>query len=283
MNRGHTMIETTDNKEQYCAFDDYLDEIMEETFGPIKNVYIDLRYMQDFYLGAILALCKSKDEIQYVIDNIDYYNNRYIEDVVETVFPKLHLTETEVQEYIHDPKNHSFLFRTAPVTDFCRMLKDINVDIETQNIAASSNDTNVVCIYNINTYPLTLSYRDKKQLKEKLQWFTDRKNLLIATMNVPIENINMDTYKEFRYMFAYDFYRIIQPTPLPTAGFTAFYEKRYLYNNFVFAPFRIVNDKILEEVKYYNADKLEELVLNTARYLSICSKFSYINPKITVR
>lgn len=64
---------------------------LEETFGPIENVYIDLRYMQDFYLGAILALCKSKDEIQYVIDNISCYNGRFTEDVVETVFSKLHL------------------------------------------------------------------------------------------------------------------------------------------------------------------------------------------------
>ena len=53
------MIKNTDEKEQYCTIDPYLDEVMEETFGPIKNVYIDLRYMQDFYLGAILALCKS--------------------------------------------------------------------------------------------------------------------------------------------------------------------------------------------------------------------------------
>ena len=138
------MIETTDRKEQYCEVDPYLDEIMEETFGPIENVYIDLRYIQDFYLGAILALCKSKDEIQYVIDNIDYYNSRYTEDVVETVFSKLHLTEVEVQAYIHDPKNHSFLFKTSPVTDFCKMLKDINEDIEAQNTAASSNTKNVV-------------------------------------------------------------------------------------------------------------------------------------------
>ena len=93
----------------------------------------------------------------------------------------------------------------------------------------------------------------------------------------------VDTYKEFKYMFAYDFYKIIQPTPLQTSGFTAFYEKRCLYNSFVYAPFRIVNDKVLEEVKYYDTDKLKELVLDTARYLSICSKFSYINPEIIVR
>lgn len=277
------MIETTDRKEQYCEVDPYLDEIMEETFGPIENVYIDLRYIQDFYLGAILALCKSKDEIQYVIDNIDYYNSRYTEDVVETVFSKLHLTEVEVQAYIHDPKNHSFLFKTSPVTDFCKMLKDINEDIEAQNTAASSNTKNVVSIYNINTYTLVLNNKDKIQLKEKLQWFTDRKNLLVASMSMPIENMSIDTYKEFKYMFAYDFYKIIQPTPLQTSGFTAFYEKRCLYNSFVYAPFRIVNDKVLEEVKYYDTDKLKELVLDTARYLSICSKFSYINPEIIVR
>lgn len=277
------MIETTDKKEQYCSVDGYLDEVMEETFGPIENIYIDLRYMQDFYLGAILALCKSKDEIQYVIDSIDCYNGRFTEDVVETVFSKLNLTEAEVQSYIHDPKNHSFLFKTSPVTNFCKILKDINEDIEIQNIAASSATKNIVSIYNINTYPLVLNRQDKIQLKEKLQWFTNRKNLLVASMSTPIENMNIDAYKEFKYMFAYDFYKIIQPTPLQTTGFTAFYEKRYLYNSFIYAPFRIVNDKILEEVKYYDSDRLKELVLNTARYLSICSKFSYINPEITVR
>lgn len=105
------------------------------------------------------------------------------------------------------------------------MLKDINEDIEAQNTAASSNTTSVVSIYNINTYPLVLNNKDKMQLKEKLQWFTDRKNLLVASMSMPIENMSIDTYKEFKYMFAYDFYKIIQPTPLQTAGLSAFYEK----------------------------------------------------------
>lgn len=277
------MIKNTDEKEQYCTIDPYLDEVMEETFGPIKNVYIDLRYMQDFYLGAILALCKSKTEIQYVIDNINHYNGRYTENVVETIFSKLQLTETEVQAYIHDPKNHSFLFKTSPITDFCKSLKSVNESIEAQNTAASSITSVPVCVYNINTYPLVLNNKDKIQLKEKLQWFTDRKNLLVASMCMPIENIDIDTYKEFKHMFAYDFYKIIQPAPLQTAGFTAFYEKRYMYHNFVYAPFRIVNDKVLEEAMYYSADKMKELLLDTARYLSICCKFSYINPEITVR
>ena len=221
---------------------------------------------------------KEKVEVQKNSSSVDDVKCDYegIKIIVDKNFiPKSLLSREDIKKF-----NYVLINLVAKFTNKANSQRDA-ISFKVYPLVAKNGNIRNYSGFKTNEFSELYRLNDDRQVSLIRN---DLTSILLAMGKTPvIENMSIDTYKEFKYMFAYDFYKIIQPTPLQTSGFTAFYEKRCLYNSFVYAPFRIVNDKVLEEVKYYDTDKLKELVLDTARYLSICSKFSYINPEIIIR
>lgn len=47
---------------------------------PIENIYVDLEYLQDLKLGTIINTVTVKEELAYIVHNLDGYNDRYDRD-----------------------------------------------------------------------------------------------------------------------------------------------------------------------------------------------------------
>lgn len=85
----------------------------------IKRVYIDLDVLQDFRLGALIAMIDSQEKYDYIIKNTLVYEATYRNDIT-TAFPALGISDEQVDAYVADKHNWANLavvspFRTAAV------------------------------------------------------------------------------------------------------------------------------------------------------------------------
>ncbi len=124
------------------------DEIMQPFVRQKEHVYIDSDLLYNYRLGAVLALTKNAEEYYYVMDHLNEYMKAPTLECAK-FFPKLNLTEADLDKVITDPKYYNFINVASPPTNF---IDDFDMMIRVLNTINESKEV---------TKPLTITINQR--------------------------------------------------------------------------------------------------------------------------
>lgn len=241
---------------------------------PIKRIYIDLPYIQDIYLGALLQLIKTKEDYKYIINNLGPYNHRLKEDIL-FYFPKLKIEKEELDNYIKNEENAFKLLSFSPYTNMFQNLKLLHSNIDKINNVVADMRAYPSITYTINTYPLVLSLKLKKFLKYRFSYIAN--NIIFGTMCKPISIIDQDEFvgNDLFLIFNVDNFVSEHSNHLDY-----FYKQLKYSQKYICSPKRIYNQELLDDINYLTKEQIEKCMILTESLLSTCSEFTYLDPTI---
>ena len=111
-------------------------DLMKPYMAQKKNIYVDADLIYDYRLGALMALTNGEDQYNYVMDNLQGYLDGRTLDCTR-YFPKLGLTEADLDRMIADPKYFIFLTAASPASNF---LDDLDMIIRIFNTLNQSKE-----------------------------------------------------------------------------------------------------------------------------------------------
>ena len=95
-------------------------------------MYIDLDLLYDLRLSALLGFVKGEEDYKYIVQHIHQYLETPTLDVCR-FFPRLGVTEKDLDDFINNPEYKTVLAALAVPTNFMRELQDIIKFINTEN------------------------------------------------------------------------------------------------------------------------------------------------------
>lgn len=241
---------------------------------PIKRIYIDLPYIQDIYLGALLQLIKTEEEYNYIIKNIGSYNHRLTNDIL-TYFPKLTISKEQIDSYISNKDNLFKLLAVSPYTNMFQNLKLLHENISRMNKVVADMKSYPSITYTINTYPLVLPLELKKFLKNRFSYISS--NIIFGTMCKPISIISQDELVSNDLLLISNIDDFVSEH---SNHLDYFYKQLKYSQKYICSPRRIYNKELLDEVHYLNKEQVEKCMILTESLLATCSEFSYLDPTI---
>ena len=241
---------------------------------PIKRIYIDLPYIQDIYLGALLQLIKTEEEYNYIIKNIGNYNHRLKEDIL-FYFPKLNITRDMLNEYISNKDNTLKLLAVSPYTNMFQNLKTLHANITGMNKIVSDIKVQSPITYIVNTYPLILPIELKRFLKSRFSYISE--DMTFGTMSKPISIIDRDEFANNDLFLIYNIDNFVSEK---SNHLDYFYKQLKYSQKYICSPKRIYNKELLDDVEFLNKEQVEKCMILTESLLGTCSEFSYLDPTI---
>lgn len=106
---------------------------------PITSIYLDMDFLQDYKLGALMNMITTETEYDYIKSQIDAYNKSDTE-IITSVFPALGFKEEQVEAFIHDPKNAELLTIESPFYTSLQAIADLFSDIINSNMFKKSTE-----------------------------------------------------------------------------------------------------------------------------------------------
>ena len=106
---------------------------------PITSVYLDMDFLQDYKLGALMNMISTEVEYEYIKSQIDAYNKSDTESITE-IFPALGFKEEQVEAFVRDPENSELLAIESPFFTSLKAVVDFLMDVIESNIFKKSND-----------------------------------------------------------------------------------------------------------------------------------------------
>lgn len=101
------------------------DKSFEEMTKPIERMYVDIEFLQDFRLGALIKLISTDVEYQYILSELPKYSMSHGEPIT-SFFPELGFTEEQVKAYMQDKSHWEELALTSPyyetIQDMCTLI-----------------------------------------------------------------------------------------------------------------------------------------------------------------
>lgn len=111
------------------------EKIFNEISKSITSIYMDIEFVQDFRLGALLQLISSQEEYNYIYSKIEDYSTS-MDDNTMKHFPLLKITNEQIDAYLKDPEHWFQISLESPfyvnLTEFTNLL----ALIVQQNIAS---------------------------------------------------------------------------------------------------------------------------------------------------
>ena len=131
-------ITQADLKQLDEVLDKHAAELLAPFQRPVSVIYIDIDYLFDLKLGSLLLQTRGEEDYNYIKEHlVDYENSKSI--VVTESFPKLGITEEQVDCLIEDPMIGWQVATAAPKTELFASFWNLLASIETGNKAKSSN------------------------------------------------------------------------------------------------------------------------------------------------
>lgn len=172
---------------------------------PISTIYIDIDYLFDLKLGSLLLQTKGEEDYNYIKEHLaDYENSKSI--VVTESFPKLGITEEQVDCLIQDPMIGWQVATTAPRTQLFEKLWNLTTFVETNNRAKSNR---VPIKFIINKRGAMIPPKMEHWIKSKIeQWDPNAK--VIVTNYTTWEDVPDKLFDLIDVMFVYDLKDLFQ-------------------------------------------------------------------------
>lgn len=241
---------------------------------PVERIYIDLPYIQDIYLGAVLQLRNDRDSYNYILKNIGNYNFRLKEDIL-FYFPELKISNDELNDYILNEENTFKLLALSPYTNFFLNLKELHSNISGMNTVVADMKKYPSITYTINTYPLYLSMNMKKFLKARFSYISD--NIIFGTMSMPVSAIDKDELVNNDLLLI----RNIDDFVSEHSNHLDYFYRQFKYSQkHICTPKRIYNKELLDEIHTLSEEQIDKCMVLTESLLATCSEFTYLDPTI---
>ena len=240
-------------------------EIIKSMMMPIKTIYIDSDFLYDYRLGALLMLAKNEDEYNYILSKLGEYECSPTMKITK-IFPKLGLTEVDVDLMEHDLKYEKYVVAGSPRTDFLDEFESFVAWIATYN-RSQTDDKRIDIIVNFREHAPT-----------DAQWENIRSFLSCGSRFVNVSKTECNDWDGFSdefidkidMMFVYDMPNFVNSIKVAHAV-----KRLTTHKKLLFAYPQVENDRETPE-----EDK--EVLENFAAAMGIMFyKFSYIKKSIS--
>ena len=229
---------------------------------PIENIYVDLEYLQDLKLGTIINTITVKEELAYIVHNLDGYNDRYDRDTGK-YFKALHVDEQRITNDLKNDKLINKICVISPFTSIYYHLYEI-ITVAKNHIKAFSERPRPVT--------LTINCADVKY-PEPLQ------KILVTTLERNLD-IKVDFLSVARYSLASNEYRNFDLLMLYDCGEFIRQHATSFISNGDFVETKIVAQPYVEDAILKNTDNPEYLLSVTEKNIDIYCDFSYLRALI---
>ena len=174
----------------------------EDMMAPIKRVYIDIEFLQDFRLGALIKLIKTDVEYQYIREKIPIYSASHGEPITR-FFPDLGFKEEQIDEYLKDKSHWEGLAMDRPFYENVKAICVFIGEYTKHNVRVGYNKP--IDVY-IGCTDLLYCIKARRRLAVILMDFLDTVNLVfIPTSLYEFEEVAIDDY---------DVYMVASPSKL---------------------------------------------------------------------
>ena len=198
-----------DNKPSQADVNRILDSLkrnnekeFEDMMTPIKRVYIDIEFLQDFRLGALIKLIKTDVEYQYIREKIPIYSASHGEPVTK-FFPDLGFKEEQIDEYMKDESHWEGLAMDSPFYENVKAICVFIGEYLKHNVRVGYNKP--IDVY-IGCTDLLYCIQARRRLAVILMDLLDSVNLVfIPTSLYEFEEVAIDDY---------DVYMVASPNKL---------------------------------------------------------------------
>ena len=174
--------------------------------GPITDIYVDMDYLQDLKIGALLHRVTVQKELEYILHKIPAYNKRFDYECAK-YFPALGISERDILNDLKDDNKIDLICFKAPFTSVYYEFVELLRAIINHNKAVSSKHVGLQIQINVeNTlYPtellseLSLNFKKKfpgitvvfshdKNYNAELLEYTKKNLLLIYNLEAWLKN-----------------------------------------------------------------------------------------------
>lgn len=140
------------------------EEIIKPFTAQKEHIYVDADLIYDYRLGALLALIRSEEDFNYVWENLDAYATAPSLTVTK-FFPKLGITEEDLDKVIKNPEYFNFLTAAAPPSQF---MEDVESVIRVFNTLNESREVKNPVKFHINQRQIKIHPHYKRGIIETI-------------------------------------------------------------------------------------------------------------------
>lgn len=260
------------SKEQFIS--EVSNFVAKEEFTPIKQIYVEWSYLQDIYIGALISLCKNQDDYNYILNNLEKYNDRVLRDH-SLYFPKLNINEEQLETFIKNPKNSKLLLYRSPLTNIFTNLKELVLFVYNKNHKLGEDEPITIIL---NIYPLPITDEFKlyiKHVKDYLHSFVK-----VGIVSAPIQMLNISTLltSDILLIDRFDYFLKDEKSETCQAFFDDPYPK--FFDKTIITPKVIDNKKIIDNILNLSKEQIEKIFETTEELCGIGCNFKFINPII---
>lgn len=251
--------------------------IMFNDFYNCNNIYIDLQFIKDIFLGIILLNISSEDQYNNFIEEVKKDPYRIIEDPL-LLFPSIKFGNFQYNDFLENQLNHNNIFKISPLTSFEReLIPYIRRIIEMKK---KIDDEYIKLSLYINMYPISNLSDDLLDQFRKYFLLKYSSELEIHFLFKPITHLKKDILN-FKALFIYDLKSFFDDKYYSSL----FGEMKFLDKSIV-APKILYDNSLITKYELYNADLItlikneeikKEFEYNDC-YLNYLCQFTFIDP-----
>lgn len=243
-------------------FDDVGKSYFEAENKPVTRVYVDLEYIQDLHFGALLYGVTVDQEMKYIHNKLDNYNNRY-DRAVAKYFPALKETDEDLDNLLRTPIVCDRICFLAPWTSVYFNMISILLYLKQHNRRVLEHDAKMFLTINVSDveYPIEL----RKHLEETL---SKQLEMNVAVQQVERYSEQVSEYLKYDLMFLYDYGQFVNTFP----------------NQFVgegkFSDIRVVAQPYIDLSLGHKPEDYEFVLKSTEKGMDIYCDFSFLRSNI---
>lgn len=239
---------------------------MTNEVGPVTDIYVDMEYLQDMRIGALLHTVKVKKELEYIYAKLPDYNKRFDYECA-SYFPALKHTDEELDYLIHDKSSVDMVCFKAPFTTTYYEFASLLMLIQHHNRSVSGKPFIIHIHLNVDN-PL---YPDELLRAFESVFHNRMTNIQFDITKLPRYTLALNEYSCCKLLLIYNIEEFVREDT-PTS--VAFVSDGVFFNKKVFSvPY--VNKDIIKDTEQY-----EEAMTSTHSQLNLFCDFFYIPSKI---
>lgn len=243
-------------------FNQTSEQFIRQELGPVTRIYVDLEYLQDLRLGALMHLVKVPKEMEYILHKLPEYNKKYDYECCSH-FPALKHTDEELDALLNDPNEVDMICFKAPFTSIYYEFSNILMMIQHHNRAASSRPLDIRVRLNVANplYPDELLGAFQASFQEKLA------NVFFDITKEPRYTLPVNDYADNKLLLIYNIEEFVKEGSDLSVAFVS--EGRFFDTRIFTVPY--VNKTLITDPEQY-----QEALTSTRAQLDLYCDFAYI-------
>lgn len=244
---------------------DRLDELgmdyFKETHKPFTNVFIDIRSIHDYHFSALYSMVRHEAEHEYIVAQIDSYNNRTGLSVAEH-FPLLKFTDEQIHEQLI--RNWESIARVPFTTELFDRLPPLFSDMFVHNTSPYVNyGQPIIVTFNHPTLKIPKAGQESLAAHMRSLYPAAVSNFVsVPTEQLPEQILNVT-----------DIFIVHKLWELVAKGSIAAIQ---IFDNMTFLPKKVIADRILEPgITTVHGVTADDMFTDTAIVMNALCEFVY--------